>query len=81
MPGEISRSYDGPGDEKPQVPAWALPSHSPRPWAVQDEREIIDANGVLIAEVLDTAEGLEGDDPTARANALLIVSAVNRFVD
>lgn len=53
-----------------------MDQHSSFPWLVNSMREIIGGpDEILLAEVYDTAEGLEGDCPEADANARLIASA------
>ncbi len=51
-----------------------MAKHTPGPWRAE-EREVVTYLGHPIAEVLDTAEGLEGSDAEADANARLIAAA------
>jgi hypothetical protein len=53
-----------------------MAEHTPTPWELIDERQIY-AGEKLLAEVTDTAEGLEGSCAEADANAAFIVRAVN----
>jgi NADPH-dependent glutamate synthase beta subunit-like oxidoreductase len=50
--------------------------HSPTPWKVKYGREIVDRNDRTI---LDTGAGVPIDEGTMRANAKLIVDAVNKL--
>ncbi len=51
-----------------------------RPWKATDERLLFSEDDTeMVADVTDTSEGLEGDCPTADANAALIAIAVNHL--
>lgn len=50
---------------------------TPRPWVADDEAYIRTPEGVLIAVVHDGLRNIDTNDPIARANAALIVRAVN----
>lgn len=54
-----------------------MASHTNGPWTVVDGRQIYGPNrdDELLAEVTDTAEGLEGGDGVADANAVLMGAA------
>ncbi len=39
MPGSISDSYDGPGDEPPEIPLWAIPPREAFPNLTDAEYE------------------------------------------
>lgn len=47
--------------------------HTPGKISIMEDRDLVTTRGKTIAEVLDTAEGLEGDDPEADANAARLV--------
>ena len=50
--------------------------HSPTPWKLKNGREIMDRDG---KRILDTGAGQFIDEGTMRANAILIVEAVNNL--
>jgi hypothetical protein len=46
------------------------------PWTFdEDDIRVIMAGDIVIAEVPDTGEGYEGDDPIAKANAYLLAAS------
>ena len=54
----------------------SVSKHSPTPWRVKFGRGIVDRNDNM---VLDTGSGASLDEGTMRANAELIVDAVNKL--
>ena len=46
MPGEVSRSYQGPADEPTKLPDWAF-----RPIDKPERKEILHASGECICEI------------------------------
>ena len=77
MPGPVSDSYEGPSDERPPIPAWALPPLDVTPMnEVEDAVNDLDISGGEISyRASDLLKELEGKNLKPNQKAQIVAAA------